>query len=292
MQFLLCRGDIFQMSDYYGAHVSCAGGFEKAIENANTLGVNTIQVHPSPPQRWNRNPYAEGYEEKFLKAKEASCVEKVFFHAIYLINLATPDPEKLELAKKSLTHYLQLSSKIQGEGVIVHVGSLKDEPDEERGLKRAADTINTILAQTPEDSYLILEVAAGSGKIIGANFSQLRFIYDRVEQNERLGFGLDTQHMWASGYDLQNKLDETIIELGESFEYENIWCVHLNDSKTELASRKDRHENLGKGLIGEKALKEFIKRPELEGIPVVLETPALKDLGTAKDEVELLKSWV
>ena len=105
------------MISYFGAHVSVSGGLEKAIENASALGVNSIQIHPSPPQRWNRNPYPPGYEEKFLELKARSSIEKVFFHAIYLINLVSPERDKVEQAKDSLAHYLDLLGRIQGDGV-------------------------------------------------------------------------------------------------------------------------------------------------------------------------------
>ncbi len=280
------------MIEHYGAHVSVAGGFENGIKNAAELGVNTIQIHPSPPQRWNRNPYKEDYEKKFLEENKTAGVEKIFFHAIYLINLVTPALDKLSLAKLSLKHYLELSARIGGEGVIVHVGSLKDEPDELKGFKRAAQAIDEIMEETPEESYLILEVAAGSGRVVGSQFEELQKIYEHIKNQDRVGFGLDTQHMWASGYDLQNKLEQVVANIDEAFGMEKVWCIHLNDSKTELASKKDRHENLGDGLIGEKALKAFLARPEFTDIPFVLETPALKDMETAKAEVEKLRSWI
>ena len=275
---------------YFGAHVSVAGGFENAIGNAEALGVNAIQVHPSPPQRWNGKPYADGYEDKFLEAKSASGVEKVFFHAIYLINLVTPDPIKLEKAKTSLIHYLNLSARIDGEGVIVHVGSLKDEPDDLKGYKRAAKAIDEIFEKSDPKSNLILEVAAGAGKVVGSKTEELQTIFEHVKDTERLGFGLDTQHMWASGYDFRENLYDVVDEIETNFSFDKVWCVHLNDSKTELGSKKDRHENLGDGLIGETALREFLKLPELEEIPVILETPALKEIETAKGEVDNLRA--
>ncbi|MCB0319346.1 MAG: deoxyribonuclease IV [Bdellovibrionales bacterium] len=280
------------MISYFGAHVSVSGGLEKAIENASALGVNSIQIHPSPPQRWNRNPYPPGYEEKFLELKARSSIEKVFFHAIYLINLVSPERDKVEQAKDSLAHYLDLLGRIQGDGVIVHVGSLKDEPDDLAGFQRAAVAIDEILARTPESSRLILEVSAGSGRIVGARFEELREIYNRVQAKQRLGFGLDTQHMWASGYDIKDDLEGVMSSIGEVFGFEKVWSIHLNDSKTELASKKDRHENLGDGLIGEPALRTMLARPEFQSIPWILETPALKEMETAKAETQKLSDWV
>jgi deoxyribonuclease-4 len=279
------------MSRYLGCHVSSSGGLENGIINGNALGVSAIQVHPSPPQRWNTSPYPAGYETKTLQALKEGTVKKVFFHAIYLINLANPDERMQNLSRLSLQHYLDLSSRINGAGVIFHVGSMKDEPDEEVGYDRAASALNAILEKCPDNARLILEVSAGSGKVIGDTFEDLATIYKRVERKELLGFGLDTQHMWASGYDLREALPAVIKNLEEAFTFENIWSVHLNDSKTALASRKDRHENLGDGLIGKEALEAFLNHPKLREIPFILETPDLKDADGAAREVKKLLEW-
>ncbi len=273
---------------YYGCHVSVAGGMQNAINNAEELGVNTIQIHPTPPQRWNRNSFASGYENKFLEAKANSSVDKVFFHGIYLINLASPDPEKVSAAVKSLQFYLELADRIAADGVIFHVGSNKEQENSEVGLKQAADAISRIL-DTPQKSRLLLEVSAGSGKIIGAKMEELRYIYDLVGDKTRLGFALDTQHMWASGYDFKDHGSEVAEEVDKVFGSENVYAIHLNDSKSALASHVDRHENLGQGQIGAAGLSSFVNHSKMRHIPLILETPALKDLDGAKGEVKALK---
>lgn len=280
------------MKRYFGAHVSAAGGLENAIQAGINLKINTIQIHPSPPQRWNSKPFADGAEAKCLELKTGSCVEKVFFHAIYLINLATPDDQKFHLAKISLVNDLDLLGRIKGDGVIVHVGSAKDQSDEKVAYARVAQGINWVLDKAKGSARLILEVAAGSGAVIGDRMEELAEIRDQVEQKERVGFGLDSQHMWASGYDLQNKLDEVVLQAEKIFGIKNIWSVHFNDSMTALGSRKDRHENIGDGLIGKDALVSFLNHPKLINIPFILETPALKSIETAGPEVEKLRSLV
>ncbi|MCO6431884.1 MAG: deoxyribonuclease IV [Deltaproteobacteria bacterium] len=276
------------MSRYLGCHVSAAGGLENAIANGTELGVNTIQIHPSPPQRWNSTAYKAGFEAEFLKARSASKIKKVFFHAIYLINLATPDSKNFHLSKLSLKHYLELMHRIQGDGVIVHVGSLKDQEKEEEGLERAASGINWIFENTPGEARLLLEVAAGSGKVIGSRLEQLARVFELVENKERLGFALDSQHLWASGYDLRENLEGVLQDIKQQFGYKKVWAVHLNDSKVECASKKDRHENLGEGVIGKEALSKFVNHSELRSIPFILETPGLKQMDTAKVEVSKL----
>ncbi|RIL11719.1 MAG: hypothetical protein DCC75_01840 [Proteobacteria bacterium] len=277
---------------YFGAHVSAAGGLENALTAGKELGINTIQIHPSPPQRWNGKPFPKGVEDKFLAGREDSPVKRIFFHGIYLINLANPDPQKFHLSKISLVHYLDLLQRIGGDGVIFHVGSFKDQEDEDSGYKQIIMGIDWIFAQADNPARLILEVAAGSGKIVGDRMEELKRIYDGVEKKERLGFGLDSQHMWASGYDLKSKMEEVVEEVGHVFGFDKVWAIHLNDSKTALASKTDRHENLGAGLIGEQALCGLLAHPKLAHIPFILETPALKNMESAKPEVEKLRGWV
>ena len=280
------------MERFLGAHVSISGGFEKGIENGNALGVNTIQVHPCAPQRWNFKPFATGFEDAFLKAKESSTVKKVYFHGIYLINLANPDPKQASNSRNSLIHDLELMDRIKGEGVIFHVGSMKHQEDANEGYQCAADSINYIMDKTKHaSSRLLLEVAAGSGQVIGHKLEDLEIIYDKVECKERVGFALDTQHLWASGYDLVNDLEGLIAAVKKHFNLEKVFAIHLNDSKTAHASKTDRHENLGDGLIGEAAIRKIINHPDLKNIPFILETPGLKEMETAKVEINKLKEW-
>lgn len=278
------------MKRYLGCHVSASGGMETSLAHAQTLGVNTIQLHPSPPQRWNSKPFSADYAKKFIAARPDSGVEKVFFHGIYLINLANPDPQQFHLSKTSLVHHLELSARIGGDGVIFHVGTAKHAADEKSALEQAAAGVNWIMAESPAPSRLLLEVAAGAGSIIGDKVEELAAIYAQVEQKDRVGFALDSQHLWASGYDLTNDLEKNIANFDAALSLDKIWAIHLNDSKVPLASKKDRHENLGDGAIGTATLAAFVNHPKLRHIPFILETPGLKDMETAAIEVEKLKA--
>lgn len=280
------------MKRYFGAHVSAAGGLKNAVGAAVELGINTIQVHPSPPQRWNTTPFAPGVEDPFNEAREGTCLEKVFFHAIYLINMATPDNQKFQSAKTSLINYLDFNARIGGAGVIFHVGSMKDQEDEAVGYDRVVSGLNYVMEKAPDNARLILEVAAGAGAVIGDKVEELAMIYSQLERKENVGFGLDTQHMWASGYDFQNKLEEVIDNVETVLGLDKVWSIHLNDSKTALESRKDRHENIGDGLIGADALKNVFTHKKLAHIPFILETPALESLEGAQSEIEKLRAFL
>lgn len=280
------------MGRYFGAHVSSAGGLVNALITAKELGINTIQMHPSAPQRWNLAPFAPGSEDVFNDFRAESGVEKVFFHAIYLINMATPDAQKFQSAKTSLVNYLDMISRVKGDGVIFHVGSMKDQEDDAEGYDRVVAGMNWILEKAPPSARLIMEVSAGSGSVIGDQVEELELIYSQLDLKERVGFGLDTQHMWASGYDLVNELDSVLEKIDKSFSYSKVWSIHLNDSKTALGSKKDRHQNIGDGLIGASALEKLFMHPQLSSIPFILETPALENLEGANSELSKLRGFL
>ena len=275
---------------YLGCHVSAAGGLQNAILNAEKLGVNSIQIHPSPPQRWVSKEFQDDIADNFNAIRKNSKVDKVFFHGIYLINLATPNKQNFHLSKISLVYYLNLCEKIKGDGVIFHMGSFKDISEDD-GYKQIILGINWILEHSENHSQLILESAAGAGNIVGDKLEELAKVYDGIKDKDRVFFALDTQHMWASGYDWINDTDKIVKDIDRILGLNKIMAFHLNDSKTELGSKKDRHENLGMGLIGEKGIKNVINHPKLKQIPFLLETPVLKDIDTAKSDVDKLKSW-
>ncbi|HMO02068.1 MAG TPA: deoxyribonuclease IV [Oligoflexia bacterium] len=277
---------------YFGCHVSTAGGLHAALEHGSLLKVNTIQVHPAPPQRWNSKPFPDNFADLYLKHISASPIKKVFFHGIYLINLASAEAKNRKLSEISLVNYLDLAFRINAEGVIFHVGSAKNNGSLVEAFKTVAEGINRVLALSKNGSRLLLEVSAGGGAVIGSKLEELGAIYQLIDDKSRVGFALDTQHLFASGYDIVNRLQEVIEQVAEILTVEKVWAIHLNDSETDLASRKDRHANLGNGKIGLEALAAFINHPKLKGIPIMLETPALKSLETAVGEVDRLRSII
>lgn len=280
------------MKRFYGCHVSISGGLINALKAAQILEINTIQIHPCPPQKWNTKPFAEGIEDEYLKLLPQSGVKKTFFHGIYLINLANPDPVKRKLAELSLTNDLEFAHRINADGVIFHVGSLKHVSEKQEGLKHAADVVNSIFDKAKGDVKLCLEVAAGAGSVIGHKIEELIEIYNLVDNKERLSFALDTQHLWASGNNLDSDLEELLDKLHKAVGKIKIAAVHLNDSKTEFDSKTDRHENLGDGKIGFEKLHSVLMNKRLVDIPFILETPAMKDIESAKSEVAKLHNII
>lgn len=281
---------------FLGCFVSSAGGLKKIIDRGEELNVNTVMTHPAPPQRWNSSPFKDEVIQDYLERKQkGTSVQKVYFHGIYLINLANPDSQKFHLSKLSIVNHLDLLNRINGDGVIFHTGSFK-EISEDEGFERVIYGLNWVfenLSTETKGRKLFLECAAGSGNIVGDRFEELARIYEGVkaEYQPHLGICLDTQHMFASGYDLINDLEGVVQNIEKYIGFDKIKAVHFNDSKTEFASRKDRHENLGQGNIGEEAMKAFLNHPKLRNLDFVLETPALDTPEGAKEQVEILKDW-
>jgi deoxyribonuclease-4 len=212
-------------------------------------------------------------------------------HGIYLINLANPDNQKFHLSKMSIVHYLDLAEKINAPGVVFHTGSFKDTEPEE-GFSRIAKGIDWICDEAESSKPLFLECAAGAGGyVVGSKLEHLARIRDEVKNPERVKFCLDTQHLWASGYNLKGKLDEVVEEIDKVLGLDDVKCVHFNDSKVPFDSKKDRHENLGDGEIGQDAMTKILNHPKLKKLDFVMETPALKSMDTAQGEVDKLKSW-
>jgi deoxyribonuclease IV len=274
-----------------GCHVSCAGGLIEAVKRGGALKVPAIQVHPCAPQRWNTHPYPAISLDSLNSERRAHGISHIFFHGIYLINLANPDPRKRHLARQSLLHDLEYCHRIGGQGVVFHVGSMKDEPDYEIGLQRCADEVRAIANEAPP-AMLLMEVSAGAGKIVGARFEELVTIYERAGAPSCVGFALDTQHMWASGYNWQEGVDPIIESLSQVASLDLIKVIHLNDSKSACKSLVDRHDNLGEGLIGRDSLKSFVRNERIQHIPLVLETPRMKTPEEASLDVAVLREWV
>jgi apurinic endonuclease APN1 len=275
----------------FGCHVSAAGGIERALLRGATLQVNCIQVHPSAPQRWNLIPYT--VKENYFTNTSI----KVFFHGIYLINLSSPKQEGVARSKLSLINDLNYQGALMRQGldcggVIFHVGSLKDEPDSSTGYHRAAFAIKDVLAESDPSTTLIMEVSAGAGKVVGSKIDELALIYQLAGSPPRLKYALDTQHLFASGYDLRNSLSEFLSMLEETFPLKHLAAIHLNDSKSTLGSNVDRHENLGAGQIGMDAIRQIVRAPQFLNIPFILETPCLKSEEEAALDVKKLRELI
>ena len=273
-----------------GAHVSTAGGADKAIERAQAMGAETIQIFGAAPQSWRRKNYQLSEAEAFRAKAEALDVRPVFMHGVYLVNLATSIPENLTKSVDALIHDMKVCDLLGVEGVIFHIGSHRGAGFEAT-LGQVADSVQRVLEETPESTRLILENSAGMGNAIGSKFSELALIMERVA-SPRLKVCLDTQHSFASGYDLRTRsgLDKAMEEFQQEIGLANLVAVHANDSKCPLGGGVDRHENIGQGHIGREGFATIMGHPAFQEVPFLLEVPGIAGQGPDKENVEILKS--
>ena len=271
---------------YLGAHVSIAGGFDKCIERIADMGGNTLMTFASSPRSLRTSPFKPDVLESYKIKKLKKGIGSHFFHGVYLVNLASEDPEYVQASIDSLIFYQQLAKEIEAVGTIFHIGSHKGAGFASK-ITQVVTAINYILDSSPRGTKLILENTAGQGGTIGVSFVELREIIDRIGDKPKIGVCLDTQHMYAAGIPLNKALDLFSREVGIKY----LSAIHLNDSKTDFGSHVDRHENLGKGKIGKDALKDFVNDKRLINIPIIMEVPGDGE-GPRKRDVDYLKNLI
>lgn len=268
-----------------GAHVSTGGGLPNAIERGKERGCESIQIFHQSPRMWRPTKYGEADFEAFREAMDASPVEAVIIHAVYLINCATKDKELRKKSLTSLTHALRVGDGIGARGVVLHPGSQKTDPLKP-SLKRASKVIATALRET-DSCPLLIEQTAGHKGLLARDFDQTAELIELAGADERLGLCLDSCHLFVQGYDITDEvhlaavLDEADAKVG----LERLGAVHVNDAAVPLGSCRDRHANIGKGEMGKRGLSAFLSEPRFEGLPATLETPGPEKKGSSKAEV-------
>jgi deoxyribonuclease IV len=272
-----------------GAHVSTAGGLDKAIERGTEIGCESIQIFNQSPRMWRPTKYDEDDFAAFKEARADSPIEAVVIHAVYLINCATTDRELRKKSLASLTHALRTGDGIGSAGVVLHPGAQKGEalgPS----IKRAAKVIAAALKDS-DKCPLLLEQTAGHKGLLGRNFDETAELIELAGGGERLGLCLDSCHLFVQGYDITDEqhlgavLDEADAKVG----LERLRCVHVNDAAAPLGSCRDRHANVGQGEMGKRGLAAFLSEPRFEGLPATLETPGPNKKGPDKKEVQAAK---
>jgi len=266
-----------------GAHVSPAGGLAKAVARGTDLGARSIQIFNQSPRMWRPTAYGEEDFGAFREAMDASRIDAVLIHAVYLLNCASEDREIRDKSRASLIQSLTVGDAIGAHGVVLHAGSAK-QGHAPSAIKRAGKVIAQALTET-DHCPLHLEDTAGAGGTLGRSFEELADLIGAAGAGPRLGACLDSCHLLASGYDVRTAkgLSETLDDFTRVVGIQRLGSLHLNDSQTPLGSNRDRHARVGQGEIGEPGCAAFLSEPRFEDLPVVLETEA------TPEEIELCR---
>src|SRR5690348_2785656 len=272
-----------------GAHVSTAGGLDRAIERGTDLGCKAIQIFNQSPRMWRPTKYGPEDFAAFKEAMASSQVEAVVIHAVYLINCASKDKELRKKSQASLTHALRIRDEIGAAGGVLHPGAQVKEPLGP-SMKRAGKTIAAALKDS-ESCHLLLEQTAGHKGLLGRDFDQTAELIELAGSGKRLGLCLDSCHLFVQGYDITDEkhLGAVLDEADEKVGLDRLGAVHVNDAAVPLGACLDRHANIGKGEMGKRGLSAFLSEPRFEGLPATLETPGPEKKGTSKAEVTAAK---
>lgn len=269
--------------------MSIAGGHFKAVLAAKKIGCDCVQIFTKNNNRWAAKEISEADADKFKETMEAEGIQSPLSHASYLINLASPKPDLLQKSIDAMVIEVERADQLGVPFVVFHPGSYTTSSEQE-GLDTIVGSLNTIHERTESlSSYPLLENTAGQGSNLGWDFEHLKYIIDNVDAPERLGVCIDTCHTFAAGYPLSpaNDYNETMNAMDASFGLEKIKAFHLNDSKKEFGSRKDRHEHIGEGEMGLEPFKLLLNDSRFSDVPMYLETEKGERDGVDMDEMNL-----
>ncbi len=277
---------------YVGAHVSSQGGVSNAPGRANELGAKAFALFTGSSNRWSSKPVSEKEAERFKQQCEllGYTPQQILPHDNFLINLGSPDSEKLEKSRQSFLEEVQRCMALGLTMLNFHPGSHLGQIDTDECLRLIAESINITLDKT-QGVTAVIENTAGQGSNLGFDFAQIARIIELVEDKSRVGVCIDTCHAYSAGYDLKTAegYERTWREFDQIIGLKYLRGMHLNDDKRELASRIDRHEQIGRGTLGQEAFTRLMNDERLDGIPLILETP---DPSLWADEISWLYSRV
>jgi deoxyribonuclease-4 len=277
---------------YVGAHVSASGGGENAPVNAHEIRAKAFALFTKNQRQWVAKPLTE----KSIRLFKENCEkygykpQHILPHDSYLINLGHPEAAALEKSRNAFLDEMQRCEQLGLDRLNFHPGSHLKKVTEEQCLQTIAESINRALDKT-RGVTAVIENTAGQGSNLGYKFEHLAYIIDLVEDKSRVGVCIDTCHTYTAGYDIKTEegYENTFRMFDEIVGFKYLKGMHLNDSKKELGSRVDRHDNIGKGFLGEAVFKRIMNDPRFEDIPLILETP---DDSLWAQEIALLYSFV
>jgi deoxyribonuclease-4 len=270
----------------FGAH--CSGGVKKALDNAIEMGAEAVQLFAQSPRTWRFPEHDPADLEAFRSKREAAGLPALV-HALYLVNLAAPDDAIYAKSVDTMRATVDAACAIDADGVILHIGSHLGAGFE-TGLARVVPALEQVLDRCNERTWLLMENSAGAGGTMGRSIDELVAIFNALGRHERLGVCLDSCHLYVSGVDVTDAptWDALLEDLDARIGLDRLRALHANDAKAPLGSNRDRHDNIGEGLIGE-GLGVFLAHPKVQGLPVVLEVPGADGKGPNADEIRKLR---
>ncbi len=279
--------------DELGAHVSAAGSVDRAPARAREIDSSVLQLFTKQPSRWAEPTIGPQTNEDFRREREASGIRTAVAHDSYLINLSSPDAVLWERSLACFIGELRRSTDLGLDFVVSHPGNATDG-DMHSGIERNVQGVAQALAEVEPSSVLLLELTAGSGTSVGGTFEHLALIIEAVPDilHPRLGVCFDTCHAYAAGYDLVGDYEGVFRAFDDVLGLDRLRLFHLNDSKGDLGSKRDRHEHIGQGTLGTEPFRRLMNDPRFESIPKVLETPKDDDAVVADlRNLALLRSF-
>ena len=273
---------------YIGAHVSASGGVEFAPINAHEIGANAFALFTKNQRQWVSKPLTEESISLFKENCEKYVFQPEYIlpHDSYLINLGHPEEEGLQKSRAAFLDEMQRCEQLGLKLLNFHPGSSLNKVSVEDCLSLIAESINLALEKT-KGVTAVIENIAGQGSNLGSEFWQLKYIIDRVNDKNRVGVCLDTCHTYTAGYDIVNEYDKVFDEFDKEVGFNYLRGMHLNDSKKALGTHVDRHDSIGKGLIGKAFFERLMQDSRFDNIPLILETP---DESKWKEEIAWLRS--
>ena len=273
----------------YGVHISTAGDLVGTPARAKAMGADALQFFAGSPRMWKQADYTDELAAEFKQAA-ADLSMPTFIHMMYLTSYGSPDAKLRHASTAAAKHTMANAEKLGVEGVVTHLGSHKGA-----GIDAVMDNLVAALLDVVADvktSRLLLEDSAGAGGNVGNSIDELAKIFEAVGRDPRIGFCLDTAHLFASGYDVRTPegWNALITEFDTKIGLDRLGCIHLNDSKVDLDSKRDRHENIGQGFIGEDGFKVIVNHPRLKDMVGILEVPGIEHHGPDKPNLDKLRA--
>ena len=277
-----------------GAHMSVAGGVHTAFARAEVVGCTALQIFVKNASQWVGKPLSEEHIRAFGEERVRTGIDRVVAHNSYLINLASPDDALWNRSIEALVNELERCETLALHGLVAHPGSHVGS-GEEPGLTRIARGLDEVFRRTRGGRCpVLLETTAGQGTNLGWQFEHLARIRDQVGEPERIGWCLDTCHVFSAGYDLRTEsaVRETLDRFDEICGIRDLGAVHLNDSLKPFGGRRDRHAHLGEGEIGRTGFAAFVRDARLADVPLLLETPKGEQMKEDARNLDLVRAFV